>query len=279
MWSGHPLALAAVVAGLVAAAWPGAGRAFANVEVGEKVERVVLPTIDGGEHELLSRSARANVFVFFRPRQDHSERTLAAMAECEREFAAKPVHWVAVVSGAAPRDEVVELAARSGIRMPVLVDEGDRLYGALGVRLHPSIGIADGDGKLLAYQPFQKLNYCDLVRGRIRLALGEITPEQMEAIVSPAPAPMPSEVKGAVANRHVKLGRMFLRTRNWGKAEEQAREAIAKDPSFAPAHAFLGEVLAGQGNCAAARKAFAEALRLDPANAAAAEGRRACGAR
>lgn len=276
MRSPHRLVVAALVAGLGGAAWPVAGQAFTNVEIGQKIDRVVLPTLDGGKHELVSPAARANVFIFFRPRQENSERTLAAMARCEADFAAKPVHWVGVVSGADAKDEVRAMVERSGVRMPVLVDEDDRLYGALGVRLHPAIGITDGDGTLLAYQPFQRINYCEVVRGRIQLALGEIDAEQMEKVARPDAALMPSDVKGAVANRHVKLGRMFARSRKWPKAEEQAREAIAKDPSFAPAHAFLGEVLAAQGRCAAATKAFAEALRLDPANAVAADGKRAC---
>jgi hypothetical protein len=276
MRSPQRLVLAALVAALGAAGWPVAARAFANVEIGGRIERAVLPTLEGGKHELLSRRARANVFLFFRPLQEHSERTLAAMAGCEKEFAGKPVHFAAIVSGAAPRDEVRAMVERSGIRMPVLVDEDDRLYGALGVRLHPSIGIADGEGTLLAYQPFQKINYCDVVRGRIQLALGEITPEQMEEVLTPGNALMPRDVKGAVANRHVKLGRRLAAQKKWASAEVQAREAVAKDPSFAPGHAFLGEVLAAQGDCARARVAFDEALRLDASNAAAAEGKLAC---
>jgi Tfp pilus assembly protein PilF len=98
----------------------------------------------------------------------------------------------------------------------------------------------------------------------------------MEATLDPGKAPMPSDVEGAVANRHVNMGRMFAKARKWDKAEQQAREALAKEPSSAPAHLLLADVLAGKGDCGAAAKEYDEALRLDPRSAAAAEGKRGC---
>src|SRR4051794_3867235 len=145
------IAFAALAGFLFVAAWPFAGYAFTNVEIGQKIENPSLPTLEGGNHELVATKALANVFIFIRPEQDHSAETLRAMAECEEEFAGKPVHWVAVVSDAYPADQVKAFVRGTGVRMPVLVDAGDRLYGALGVRLHPTVGIADGAAKLLAY--------------------------------------------------------------------------------------------------------------------------------
>lgn len=271
------LALCTLALALSGALWPLAGYAFTNVEVGQRFDAPSMPTLDGGRHELVAKKALANVFVFFRPQQDHSLDTLRAMAECEKDFKGKPVHWVAVVSDSWPKDEVKAFVKEAGIQAPVLVDEGDKLYGALGVRLHPTIGIADGDARLLAYEPFRKINYCDVVRARVRFALKEIGEAEVAQVVSPEKAAMPSDVKGAVANRHVKMGRMFAKSKNWPKAEEAAREALAKEPDHAPAHALLGDALAGKGDCASAAKEYDEALRLDPASPEAASGKRSCG--
>jgi hypothetical protein len=270
------LTVGAFAAVLFAAAWPLAGYAFTNVELGQKVESPSMPTLGGGTHELVARKALANVFIFFRPEQEHSAETLRAMAQCEKDFAGKPVHWVAIVSGSYPADQVTAFVRATGIRMPVLVDEGDRLYGALGVRLHPTIGIADGDATLLAYEPFRKVQYCDIVRARIRHALHEIDAAEVEKVVRPDRALMPNDVNGAVANRHVKMGRMFAKAKSWAKAEEAAREALAKEPTFAPAHVLLGDALAAQGDCAAAAKAYDAALKLDPAAPGATDGKKAC---
>jgi hypothetical protein len=269
--------LAALVT--VAAAWPLAGALAAGAEPGRNVEAGVMRTIDGGKHALVARDALANVFVFFRPGQEHSVETLRAMAGCEREFASKRVHWVAVVSDSAPRDAVLATVREAGIRMPVLVDEGDRLYGSLEVRLHPTIGVADRDAKLLAFEPFRKIHYCDVVRARIRLALGEIDAAEVERVVSPERAPMPGEIAGASERRNVRMGQLLLKAKRFDQAAETARSVIARDPSSAAAHVLLGDALAGRGDCGAAAKAYDEALRLEPGNAAASDGKRSCAGR
>jgi len=267
------VALGTILSGAV---WPLAGFAFANVEVGQTLENDELPTLDGRREALLSRKALANVFIFFRPNHEHSLETLKAMALCEKEFAQKPVRWVAVVSAEADREAVQAAVAEAGIRMPVLLDEGDQLYGKIGVRLHPVVGIADEKFKLLDYVPFHKINYCDMIRVRVRKALREVDQAAVDRVDRPAKALMPSDIPGAVARRHVKLGEMLLKNKNYQKAADNARIAIEKLPGYAPAHALLGNALAGQGRCPEAGRAFAEALRIDPASRAAAEGQKAC---
>jgi hypothetical protein len=276
---GHPMRrrmLAVLAAGLIGSVWPLCGFAFANVEVGQRVDDEELPTIDGGREPLLSRKALANVLVFFRPGHDRSLATLKAMAGCEKEFAGRPVRWVAVVSGGHPADAVRATVAESGIRMPVLVDEGDRLYGKLGVRLHPVVGIVDDQGTLLDYVPFHQVNYCDMIRVRIRFALHDVDAAAVGRVDAPPKALYPNEIPGAVAGRHVNLGEKFLASGQGPKAADQARIALEKDPGLAAAHALLGRALASQGRCREALSALDAALRLDPANAAAAEARLAC---
>jgi len=103
------------------------------VALGDRIDPEVMPTLDGGKEPLLSGQAKANVFVFFRPKQEHSTETLKAMAACEADFKGKPVHWVAIVSSTWDPADVRKLLAETGLRMPVLVDQADRLYGKLGV--------------------------------------------------------------------------------------------------------------------------------------------------
>ncbi len=267
---------AALGAAFLGALWPLCGVAFANVEVGQKVPGDALPTLDGGKEALFAPRSMASVLVFFRPGHDRSIAALKALARCEVEFADRPVRFVAVVSSSHPRDEARATAAEAGIRMPVLVDEGDRLYGKLGVRLHPVVGIVDEQGTLLAYVPFHQVNLCDMIRVRIRFALGEVDATAVDRVDNPPKALFPNEIPGAVAGRHAALGERFLASRQWAKAADQARIALGLAPDLARAHALLGAALAGQGRCREAAPAFAEALRLDPANASARAGKARC---
>ena len=254
--------------------WPAADRAFSNVAVGESVDNPSLKTLDGKRHDLWSKKAQASVFIFFRPRQDHSLDTLRAMVDCEKEFASKPVHWVAVVSDSWTPAEVRATVTEAKLDMPVLIDEGDTLYGKLGVRLHPVIGIVDGRGKLSAYEPFHEINYCERVRGEIRLALGEITREELRKVENPEKSVMRTDE--GVARRHLNFAKGLLRIGDAAKALEEVRRSLEIFPS-APAYGLQAKILAEQGKCAEAIPSLEAALKIDPAEPSAMEGRKRCG--
>lgn len=235
-------------------------QAFRETPIGGAIKDRRMPTL-AGKTESFPGSAKANVFVFFRTAHDHSEQALKQLAVLEKEFAGKPVRFLAVVSSEEPRDEVAAMVRDAGLRMPVLVDEKDALYGELGVVLYPSIGIADAQHRLAAYQPFRRLNLLDATRGRIQLVLGEITEAQLEAVLDP-PA---SEVKVNRALARANLARKLLQADAVELAVQSARAAVAMEPAHAENHAVLAEALARGGNCDEAAREAAVARKLDPA--------------
>lgn len=277
-----PLAAAAALAlagGLLAIATPSraapevSDRIDRRVQVGDRVEDAELRTLEGGRDRFLAKGAKANVFVFFRLQQERSLDTMKDLARCEKEFAGKPVRFVGVVSDAWPADEVRAFVREAGVAMPVLVDEGDALYGKLGIRLHPVIGIVDAKGKLVAFEPFRQINYCDRVKVRIRLVLGEATEADVARVDEPERTVTHSEA--GVARRHLNFARQLLRIRQHEKALDEVKKSLAFAPS-ADAYALQGEVLVALRRCPDALRAFDAALKLDPANAAARDGKRSC---
>jgi tetratricopeptide (TPR) repeat protein len=258
----------------VASAIPTEGHAFANLPIGGTLKNRQLPTLDGKKAPLLG-SAKVNLFVFFRPGQDHSIQTLTQLARLERELAGRPVRFVAVTSDSYPRDEVAAAAAEAGIRMPILLDAGDALYGELGVALHPVVGITDEKGKLLAYQHFLKINMLDVVRGRVQVALGELSDVEMAKLVEPPAARIDLGNRSGAKSRFL-LARALLGRGNVEKAIENARAGVALDPTYAPVHAILAKALAAAGLCGEAEHELAEARRIDAADPTAAEVAGAC---
>jgi len=271
-----PRVVCCLVGGLLTliAAGPLVGRAFANVSVGEPIENFELKTLDGQVHAVLGKNAVANVVVFFRPEQEHSADALKEMADCEKVFASKPVHWVAVVSDSWEPGVVRTFVAESGIKMPVLIDQGDVFYGKLGVKLHPTIGVFDAKRRLTAYEPFRQINYCDRIKGRIQLVLGEITEAQFAAIENPARSETRSET--GVSRRHLNFARQLLRVEQYDKALAEVDKSLEVGPS-ADAYALRGQILAAKKKCPEALRAFDAALKLDPANADAIGGTKTCG--
>lgn len=249
-------------------------RAAASGELGDVIEPLELKTLDGKPIAITSKKAQANVIVFFRTGQEFSEDALKAMAECEKEFASRPVNWVAVVSDTEPADVVRQLVAATGIRMPVLVDGADAFYGRMEIRLHPFTVILDKDRRVAVREPFHKIGFCDRIRAQVRFVLKEISAEEVAKLENPEKGSF--RVPGGVARRHLNYGRLLLEQKKWEKALEQAEKALTDGP-LAAAQTLKGNALVGLGKCAEAISAFDAALKLDPGEEAAREGRRACG--
>lgn len=244
-----------------------------RIQIGDPVDDVELPTLDGRREHFLARGVKANVFVFFRIEHERSLDTLKELASCEKDFAGKPVRFVGVVSDSAPVNEIRAFVSESGARMPILVDEGDALYGKLGIRLHPVIGIVDAQRKLVAFEPFRQINYCDRVRVRIRWSLGEAT--DADVARTDAPEPSITRTEGGVARRHLQLARQLHRIQQDDRALEEVRKSLGFAPS-ADAYALEGQILVALRRCPEGVRSFDAALRLEPSHPAAKEGKRSC---
>jgi tetratricopeptide (TPR) repeat protein len=243
-------------------------------EVGDRIDDVELKALDGSRQHILARGAKANVLVFIRPGQEHSTTTLQDVAACEADLAKRGVHWVALVSEDVDAGEARALVAATGIRMPVLVDRGDVVYGRLGVKLHPTIGVVDGLGKLAAREPFRAINYCDRVVARIRFVMGEIDAKALAAAEDPGSNETHSDT--GVAHRHANLARRFLEIGQLDQALAEVQKSLGTAPT-GEAYALQGLILARQGKCQDAKRAFDVALRLEPGNGEARDGKKGCG--
>jgi tetratricopeptide (TPR) repeat protein len=182
---------------------------------------------------------------------------------------------VGLVSSSELIPEVKDLVSRTGIAMPVLIDQDDRVYGALAIRLHPMVAIADGKFKLSGVEMYRQIDYCDIIKGRIRVMLGELDAAGMEKLLNPDKGTMPGADIRDVARRDVNLGRKQLQIKQYDKALVSAGKALEKAP-MASAFALIGDVHAARGNCAAALKQYAQALKLDPGEKYALAGKQAC---
>lgn len=238
--------------------------AQARAEPGAAIEDVELRTIAGGKAHLLSAKARANVFLFFRTGQDRSADALKQLAECEKELAGKPVHWTAVVSGSEKPAEVQALVKETGLRIPVLVDDGDVLYDRLGVRLHPMIGIADGKFVLVAMEPYRQLEYCEVIKTRIRMLLGEANAADLAKVTNPEKTPLPGADPQKKAQRDVNMARRLYEIGQYNDAVRFAGRALEVAP-VAHAYTVMGQAYVKLGKCAEATRAFDQAVKLDAA--------------
>ena len=255
-----------LLAGLLCAGSP--LRAFANVPLGSPLEDVVLATPAGGQEHLLG-NATANVFIFLKPGQPHSQTFSQQLADLQKEMAGKSVRWVAVVSDRVPAGELQQ----AGLAMPVLIDAGDELYGKFGVVLEPALGIADQEHRLAVYQPYTKINFVAVIRARILHLLKEINDEALDHVLHPPAAD--NGGLNAAAHRRYRLAQKLFESKLYPKALENITISLEKDRTAAAAHVLQGQILAAMGKLEEAGAAYDRALALEPANEAAIAARHA----
>lgn len=245
----------------------------AHAAIGTPVGNTEMQVLGGGK-ALALKDVEANVLVFFRPNQDRSLGALRELAQCQAGFAGKSVHWVAIVSSAAPAESAGTLLRDSGFAATALVDRDDVLYGSLGLALHPVVVIVGRDQKLAAFEPFRAVDFCSVVGARIRHLLREINDEQLNGILAPAKSTQGGSDQ--VARRYRAFAEALFKDKNYDKALENVRKSLEKDPQLAPAHALLGDILQAQGKCVEAIPAYTQALTLDAANQIAKDGLEHC---
>ena len=235
--------------------------ALSFVKVGTVVPNPSLPGVEGGEHALVDPQ-RLTVFLFFDPSQPHSREVMEEMARLQEKMAGENVRWVGVVSDRFDAAAAEALTGETGLKLELLVDRGDRLYGDLEVRLYPTLGLIDSRGVLLAYLPYRKVNFTGALEAYLRHALGQIDDEQLASALDPKAAHIGGN--GAEAGRLLKFAGMLWQRGKRDAALSTARKAVEAAPGLAEAHATVGVYLAGMGDCEAARASLLEALKLDP---------------
>jgi hypothetical protein len=251
--------LAAALALLTSGTVSPTALAFRRHEIGVPLANRNLPSIDGKRTPILAEG-KVSVIVFARTGQERSETVLRQLAQLEGEVAAKPVRFAVIFSDTEAKDDVRALVQATGVKMPVLVDEADALYGELGVAMHPSAGIFGKDRKLVGFQPFRQINYLDAMRGRVRFALGEIDEAALASILDPPATPL--STGGSRAKARLKLARTLLASGMVDAAIENARAGIALEPELPDAHVALAEALAKGGRCDESAREIAAARRL-----------------
>ncbi len=247
---------------------PGVGAAL---EPGERVDDVELPSLAGGKAPLLAKGS-VTAIIFAKPGHPHCVEVLRNLAGREDKVAG--VRWVAVLPGDASLSDARGLISGAGVKIPVLLDPGDTLYGKFAVKLQPTIFVVDRRGTVASVEPFREINYLDRVAARLRFTLGEIDEKELAAAEDPGRSDTHSDV--GMARSRAQFGQKLMDMGQLDMALAEVQKSLAAAPTGL-GYVLQGKILARQGKCGDASKSFDVALQLEPKNGeAAAEKVRPC---
>ncbi len=236
------------------------------LELGSAVPPFTLPTLGGGEADVLGADGEITVILFWgtdsegmRTRGLELLRTLQTVGETYRE---QGVVVRSVNVDKDNREALNQLVTENGITVPVLLDVNEELYGTYGLFIFPSVAIVDRDGTLKTAVGYTH-NLSEIVDGEVQVMLGLKTAEELEKEVHPEDMIEPPEnVKKAI--RRLNLGRKLVETRFPDMAGREFQKAVELDPENAEAHAELGAFYVHQGELDKALGELTLALGLLP---------------
>jgi len=253
-------ALALSIAVLLAAA--GQSHAFRNLKESEPVPGFKLKDSKGTDVSLDAYKGKLVVVTFFRADQDKSREALTDLEKIYEKYKDKGVEVIALTPDKNDGRNIAAVVDELKLTYPVLEDEGRDVYGSWGVFLFPTTGILDKEGKLYKQLPSHNRQFADDIEGQIRFLLGEITAEQLDAILNPKQNERlsPEQKK---AERHMMLGQRMIDRKLLDKAAEELENAVEADPALVEAHVKYGFVLLKLGKAEEAKPHFEKALELD----------------
>lgn len=233
--------------------------AFANVPIGATIENLSLPTLAGGEETFLS-DTNVSAFIFINPELANSNQALAEISVCAKEMTNHPAHWCCIVSDRVPRKIVEAEVKKMDLKMPVLIDRGDALYGKLGVFLHPVVGITDEHRRLVAYEHFTKVNYAAVVQAQVRHALKEISDDELALVLHPPPATL--DRPASIAHRYFRLATRQFANTNLDQALTNIQKSLVEKPT-AEAEMLRAKILAALGRTEESKAAYETSLKMN----------------
>ncbi len=138
--------LSALVA-VVVLAW---GAAFAEVELGKKVEGFKLKDYNGKDHALSDyKDKKAVVLMFIATRCPVSNAYNERMASLDADYRDKGVQFIGINSNKQePAEEVAKHAGENGFKFPILKDPDNVIADRFGAQVTPEIYVLDSKGIL-----------------------------------------------------------------------------------------------------------------------------------
>jgi len=242
---------------------PGSGSAFRNLEKGQPAPDFTIKDLEGMDHTLAAQKGSVVVLSFVKVDQDRSVKALNALGEVSNIFKDESVTVWAITSQTEDKDAVRGLIEKLDLKFPILLDEGQQLYGQFGLFTFPSTMIVDQEGNYVFEYASYSSDFKSEIVNEIKVLLGQMSAEESSSAAQKKEIVQLSPEEKEAA-RNLQMAKVLLQRGFGSKALPKLEAALELNPGLTEARLLSGEIYLKDEQYDKARQQFEKVFETEP---------------
>lgn len=236
--------VSAVAVGLVMGVFfvtPGSGAAFRNLEKGQPAPDFTVQDMEGIDRALAGEKGKVVILSFVKVDQDRSVKTLNTLEEVNGIFKNEGVTVWGITSQTGDKSAIQGLIDKLDLNYPILLDEGQKLYGQFGLFTFPATMVVDQRGTYVHEYASYSSDFQDTIVNHVKVLLGLISEEDStKAATKREIVQLSPEERDA--ERNLQMAKVLLKRGFGTKALPKLEKALELNPVLIEARLLSGEV-------------------------------------
>jgi len=242
---------------------PGNGAAFRNLEKGKPAPDFTIKDMEGMDHTLAAEKGHVVVLSFVKVDQDRSVKTLNALGEVNGIFKDQGVTVWGITSQTEDQGAIQALMDKLDLKYPILLDEGQKLYGQFGLFTFPSTMVVDQEGNYVYEYASYSSDFQSNIVNEIKVLLGLMSEEDSASAAQKTEIVIQSPEEKE-AERNLQMGKVLLKRGFGTKALPKFEKALELNPALIEARLLSGEIYLEDEQYDKAREQFEKVFDTDP---------------
>lgn len=212
-----------------------------NLRQGDMLPGLNIRTIGGNPISLDDLKGKITLLVFWRLGQDNSNKMLADLSRISKQYHNKGVTVLAINGNKASDQQIRQWSGTQNLDCVFVGDPDLITYSSMGIFVLPTTLIIGPDTRITFICSLHSRNFYTQINAHVKILLGEITQNQLEAELHYRKSPKESKAR-IKAERYVNLGKMLMANPALkNKALQSLTSAVQSDPSYYKPHVLLAK--------------------------------------
>ena len=221
-------------------------------------------TIGGNPISLDDLKGKITVLAFWKLGQDDSHKMLADLSRISKQNQDKGVTVLAINGDKASDQQIRQLSGTKNLDCVFAGDPDLITYGSMGIFVLPTTMIIGPDTRITFIYSLYSRNFYTQINAHMKILLGEITQDQMEAELHLGKSAHVSKAR-IKAERYINLGKMLMANPALkNKAFQVLATAVQTDHSYYKPHVLLAKLHLENNKIGDAAAELVQAFKLSP---------------